>query len=877
MGKNVLVILSLICQFSFQIQISWSQVMHLRGKVFDCKGGVISKSTIILKSKNPDKIVYQTLSDTSGSFDISTGLFDGVLYELNFGHTGYREKNILIKMDTLSEHELHVCIENEYKSLEEIIVKKKIPFVENHDTLIFNASYYKKIETNRLSDLLENIPGFSVANGIISFNGQQVEKLLIEGDDLSSKNYQMLSKNLSAMIIDKVKVISDYSEDHIMGKIKKSGKVAINIELSSDAKNKINKNIGVGMANLKRYHTEMNAVQTRTKFKWFSNFGINSVAMEQDDLNELNSDESKISRYESRNEKNYLSSLTIPVPSLPVEYLKNNKDFSGGIFVAGNVKPKWRYSGQIKYYDFQHKQALAEKFTYNIADIIFWEGIKERNSYSNNGKIESAFQLNYIGDKSHLKVDIDLGKKIQKERSDDIIMGNQNDQFSDTITNGVLDFQVYLEYSKAISKRNGFRGKVFFSKSNLSEKLFSNSILYAQLGNMIYSNSCWSQFIGRGIKYVVSDIAYFGKVKKTFYEFGLRFDSHTIGFFSENQGVPGFQKNLAKTLFEVSYLPFFQIEKRLRKNDFYSIEGTAGVVLRKWDYNYMSNFNYSFSYQYVKKMNGFLSLRYKMNVSRKFADQYFIFPDSLLVGSGVLLNSVKNYSPTNTAFLSLGLNGLDISKQRSWNFITFFGNHAGEFKNATRQFQEVIIREYFQANSFNYGSNGNFENFFPFIKVKSVLGFSVINSHSQTIVNDIKGTSKIFDRQYSISFLTGFDIPVNVEIKQIYQLSTVKWNDNFLGKNKQREMYMRVKVNILKNMFLSVSYLQKFCPGLNTFHGWDLYAVLSVGPKMKFSIKGHNLSGVRYYSTTSNGNFGFSVSDYTLVGRYILFSLDWLL
>lgn len=877
MGKNVLVIFSLVFQCFVQVQISRSQSIHIKGKVLDCKGGILPMSTITFKSKGLDEKVVKTLCDTTGYYEISTVISHGVLYELHIGHIGFIEKKILVNPDTLADQYLDFFLENDYQSLKEIIVKKKLPVIEKNDTLIFKASTYTKIETKRLQDLLKNMPGFSVSNGIISFNGQPVEKLLIEGDDLSGNNYQMLSKNLSAMIIDKVIVIPDYSEDHIMGKMKKSGKVAVNIELSQGAKNKVNKNIGIGMANLKRYYTEINAVQTRTKFKWFSNFGANSVAMEQDDLSQINFEDSKNIGNEGRNEKFYLSSVSVPRPSLPVEYLANNSDISAGTFFAGKLCSHLRYSGQMKWHDFQNTQTSSEKFAYNILDIIAWKGFKEYHSLLNDKKIESSFQLNYSDAKNYIKFDLDLGNKYLKERSQEVLFGDQNDRFSDTLSRKVFNCNFYLEFSRAISKMKGLRGKTAFYISNFSEMLFSNSSLYSQIQNIAQPYSSWNQFIGRELKYVNNEIATYGKSKKTFYEYGIRSDILTTEIGSVFHASSSFQFNPKKSIKDVSILPFLRFEMRSLKNDFYLIEGNTGIVWRGWEKSNGSDLNYYYSFQFVKSINRFLSFKTKMYTEQKFSEQYNFFPDSLLVGSGVLLNSGSHMQHTRTTFLSIGFNGLDILKQRSWNFMTFFGNKNGEFKNATLQYHGVVIQNLFPANSFNYGFTGNIEYFFPCIKVKSVWGVTVINSIYESRINEVSGISKMFQEIYSASFLTGFNFPVNFEIKQMYECNRLNWNKNSIGNNRQRELWFRLKVNPSKKIFLTVSYLQKFCPGFEIFHGLDLYAIFSAGSKMKFSIRGHNLSGFSYYKTSSNGSLGFSVTDHTLVGRYVLFSLDWLL
>ncbi|MEY5046150.1 MAG: hypothetical protein RL713_1375, partial [Bacteroidota bacterium] len=65
------------------------------------------------------------------------------------------------------------------------------------DTLIFSADRFKRPEAIRLEQLLSNVPGFQVdASGRISFNGRPIKKLMLDGDDLTAENYQLISRNL---------------------------------------------------------------------------------------------------------------------------------------------------------------------------------------------------------------------------------------------------------------------------------------------------------------------------------------------------------------------------------------------------------------------------------------------------------------------------------------------------------------------------------------------------------------------------------------------------------------------------------------------------------------------------------------------------------
>ena len=101
--------------------------------------------------------------------------------------------------------------------LKEVIIKREPPMVIKSDTVQFNAGSFRNAETRKLEDLLKNISGFTVdANGRISFNRKPVEKVLVEGDDIADQGYRLITKNLSAGLVDKVQVIDNYNDNRLL-------------------------------------------------------------------------------------------------------------------------------------------------------------------------------------------------------------------------------------------------------------------------------------------------------------------------------------------------------------------------------------------------------------------------------------------------------------------------------------------------------------------------------------------------------------------------------------------------------------------------------------------------------------------------------------
>jgi len=124
----------------------------------------------------------------------------------------------------------------------DIIIKSEPGITIKKDTTEYLAKNFKTNETRKVEDLLKNINGFSITpDGKISYNGKIISALLINGDDLVQDQYTLLSKNLSADIVDKIQVIENYNKNRLVGSISKSGEIAINLKLDKKINGKLSR------------------------------------------------------------------------------------------------------------------------------------------------------------------------------------------------------------------------------------------------------------------------------------------------------------------------------------------------------------------------------------------------------------------------------------------------------------------------------------------------------------------------------------------------------------------------------------------------------------------------------------------------------------
>ncbi|MFT3932468.1 MAG: outer membrane beta-barrel protein [Chitinophagaceae bacterium] len=96
--------------------------------------------------------------------------------------------------------------------LAEVIVEKP-PITIKKDTVEFDAGSYKTKPNAVAEDLFKKLPGVQVdKSGTITAQGEQVQRILVDGKRFFSDDPKLASKNLPPDIIDKIQVFDDLSD-----------------------------------------------------------------------------------------------------------------------------------------------------------------------------------------------------------------------------------------------------------------------------------------------------------------------------------------------------------------------------------------------------------------------------------------------------------------------------------------------------------------------------------------------------------------------------------------------------------------------------------------------------------------------------------------
>ena len=248
------------------------------GKVMDSLQNPIPFANVIVKVPNQEGIVTYTTTEENGHFEFS--IDEEGSYEVTASSISFQKKTELLSLGKNRNYKLDFILKEEAFTLDEVILHSERAITVKEDTIIFRAEAFKRGNESTVEDLLKNIPGISVdRDGKIKVGDKEIEKVMIEGDDLFEKGYSMLTKNLDASVIKTIEVYERYSNNRLLKGVENSDRVALNLTLKDDVKNQLFGvlKFGYGPVNTDRYDIGVNTISFRKKNKLYSFFNYNNI------------------------------------------------------------------------------------------------------------------------------------------------------------------------------------------------------------------------------------------------------------------------------------------------------------------------------------------------------------------------------------------------------------------------------------------------------------------------------------------------------------------------------------------------------------------------------------------------------------------------
>lgn len=248
---------------------------QLKGVVEDSLGNKLSFINILVKPRNSEAISSFTYTDADGKYSITLNRFGALV--ISYKGMSFQEKQLILEIDSIEpppEIIENIVLREEVFQMEEVVVNADIPIVVKEDTIVLNTASFVNGTEDVVEDVLRKLPGISVSSdGIVKVNGQLIDRILVEGDDLFEKGYQILTKNLNADMVNKVEILQNYSDNILLKNIEDSDRTALNITLKEDRKSTLFGNAQAGYGTEEFYSSKLNLISfnEKTKIYFFGN------------------------------------------------------------------------------------------------------------------------------------------------------------------------------------------------------------------------------------------------------------------------------------------------------------------------------------------------------------------------------------------------------------------------------------------------------------------------------------------------------------------------------------------------------------------------------------------------------------------------------
>ncbi|WP_400075054.1 carboxypeptidase-like regulatory domain-containing protein [Winogradskyella sp. R77965] len=256
--------------------IGFSQ-SKLSGLLTDKNKNPIPLVNILIKKDSSSHVVAYTHTDDNGQYIIEipkSGVFN-----VTYSSLGFESKTITIKLvDSNKENIIDITLKEKLLELDEVFIQSEKPISIKKDTITFKTKYFIKGNEVTVEDLLKRIPGLNIdSEGTIKIGNQEIEKLMLDGDDFFEKGYKILSKNMPAYPIEEVEILKRYSNNRLLKNIENSNKVALNLKLKEDAKRIWFGNIKAGYSFKNRYEFRGNLMNFGKRNKYYFLTNLNSI------------------------------------------------------------------------------------------------------------------------------------------------------------------------------------------------------------------------------------------------------------------------------------------------------------------------------------------------------------------------------------------------------------------------------------------------------------------------------------------------------------------------------------------------------------------------------------------------------------------------
>ncbi len=233
--RRLLIVFLLLCSFAAGAQSG----AGISGRVADTvNNNRLGNTSVVLIRSRDTTLAAFTRADYTGAFRLMVP--EAGKYRVLISYPGFADytDELELKPDAVTELGLLPMTSGTHL-LKEFVLRKKVSAIAvRGDTTEYNADSFAVREGATVEELLKKLPGLQVSkDGKISAQGEQVQKILVDGEEFFSDDPAVVTKSLQAAYVDKVQVYDKKSDQAAFTGIDDGEKTkTINLTLKEDKK-----------------------------------------------------------------------------------------------------------------------------------------------------------------------------------------------------------------------------------------------------------------------------------------------------------------------------------------------------------------------------------------------------------------------------------------------------------------------------------------------------------------------------------------------------------------------------------------------------------------------------------------------------------------
>jgi hypothetical protein len=884
---------SILIFLLFSVIFSFSQTT-VKGLITDTNNQPIPYVNVLIKSDSTNVIFTYTYSKENGNYTLKTNKKGK--FRLSFSSLGYKKQTIPIEITAATKEIIkNIILTEEAFLLDEVIIQSERTIKIKKDTVEIKANSYLTENDETVEDLLKKIPGVTISSeGTIKIGNQEIEKLMIDGDDFFDKGYKILSKNMPPDQIDKIQLLQKYSNNKLLKDIEHSDKVAVNLVLKDNGKRQWfgNFTLGYDVTLNNRYSLKSYLMNFGKKNKYILLSNFNNVGYDATgDINHLirpfrYGEPASIGDNQSAYPLLNLSSFT-------PNFKASRTNFNNAELVSLNAIFNPTEKLKIKTLGFLNWD--EQDFFRNSTDIVTANGINFTNT--ENYKLRNKKTVGF----GKIDFTYNISKTKLLESTTKYNSGNTNGQ-SDLVFNGTSTIENLKSnntlFDQKITYSNKFKDKKVFLLTGrfIDEKTPQNYSL-----NQFFYQDLFPSFTN------ANNAQQQSKNQMQFAGFEAHLlDRKTNGDLLELQFGNEFRKDKLNTefsLFENSTVlenpNDFQNNTAYQTNDLYLKSkyrykiNNFGITGKLGFHQLFNNLKYS---DFSENQNPFfvnpsIGLDWKINDSNKINSSYSynttnakildVYNDYVLTGFRSFSKGAGSFNQLNTSTLLFNYQLGNWSDRFFANTFVFYNKNFDFFSSNTlinqnfTQSQRIVIkdREILSVSS-------KVDYYFKKISsnLKLDLGFS--QSNYKNIVNNSnlrEVTSNNYN--YGLELRSGFQGVFN------YHIGT-KWTTNQIEastiNNSFTDNVSFLDLSFVFNDKFNIQFQTEryFFGNLdkenNTYYFLDFDARYTIKKnKLTLALTGKNLFNTETFRTFSISDISTSTTEFRLLERFVLLKLEY--